>query len=138
MHVKSTPFDFRKPKSIGTDLKLKENDEQFKLAGGYDHHFVLRKKKNTVLKLAATVFDPQSGRKMEVFTDEPCIHFFSANYFNGSDIGKMGKPINFRESFALETQRFPFVPNQKTFPTIILNPGVTYKAKTVYRFSVVK
>lgn len=137
-NVKSTSFDFRNAKPIGKHLKLNENDEQFKLAGGYDHHFVLSKKKSNVLKLAATVFDPQSGRKMEVFTDEPCIHFFSANFFKGDDIGKMGKPINFRESFALETQRFPFTQNQKQFPSIILHPGETYKAKTIYRFTVVK
>ncbi|MEI6556280.1 MAG: aldose epimerase family protein [Paludibacter sp.] len=138
MSVKNTPFDFRKPKPIGKDLNLKKTDEQLKLAGGYDHHFVLSKKKNNVLKLSATAFDPQSGRKMEVFTDEPCIHFFTANFFNGSDIGKTGKPINYRESFALETQRFPFVPNQKTFPAIILNPSEKYEAKTIYRFSIVK
>ena len=138
MNVKNTPFDFRKPKKIGKDLTLEKTDVQLRFAGGYDHHFVLRKKKSNVLKLAATVIDPQSGRKMEVFTNEPCIHFFSANFFNGSDIGKMGKPINFRESFALETQRFPLVPNQKSFPAIILNPSETYKAKTIYRFSVVK
>jgi aldose 1-epimerase len=138
LSVAFTPFDFRKAKPIGKNLKLEKTDEQLKLVGGYDHHFVLSKKKNNIMKLAATVVDSQSGRKMEVFTDEPCIHFFTANFFNGSDIGKMGKPINYRESFALETQRFPFVPNQKSYPTIILQPGETYKAKTVYRFSVVK
>lgn len=138
MSVKNTPFNFRKPKPIGKDLILEKADEQLKFAGGYDHHFVLSKKKSNVLKLAATAFDPQSGRKMEVFTDEPCIHFFTANFFNGSDIGKMGKPINYRESFALETQRFPFLSDQKSFPSIILKPGEQYKAKTIYRFSVVK
>jgi len=138
LNVNYTPFDFRKPKPIGQDLILEKTDEQLKLAGGYDHHFVLSKKKSNIMKLAATVVDPQSGRKMEVLTNEPCIHFFSANFFNGSDIGKMEEPINYRESFALETQRFPFVPNQKSYPTIILNPGETYKAKTLYRFSVVK
>jgi len=138
MSVKNTPFDFRKPKPIGKDLNLEKTDEQLKFAGGYDHHFVLSKKKSNGMKLAATVIDPQSGRKMEVFTDEPCIHFFSANFFNGSDIGKTGKPINFRESFALEIQRFPWTQNQKQFPSIILHPGETYQAKTIYCFSVVK
>ncbi|MFZ4582630.1 MAG: hypothetical protein ACOYM7_08260 [Paludibacter sp.] len=75
---------------------------------------------------------------MEVYTNEPCIHFFTANFFNGSDIGKMGKPINYRESFALETQRFPLLPDSKSYPSITLNPGEKYEAKTVYRFSVVK
>ena len=117
---------------------MEKTDEQLKFAGGYDHHFMLSKKKSNLMRLATTVTDPQSGRKMEVFTDEPCIHFFSANFFKGDDIGKMGKPINYRESFALETQRFPFVTNQKQFASIILHPGEKYEAKTVYRFSVVK
>ena len=138
MSVKNTPFDFRKPKPVGKDLGMEKTDEQLKFAGGYDHHFVLSKKKCNLMKLAATATDPQSGRKMEVFTNEPCIHFFSANFFKGDDIGKMGKPINYRESFALETQRFPFVTNQKQFASIILHPGEKYEAKTVYRFSVVK
>jgi aldose 1-epimerase len=138
MSVKNTPFDFRKPKPIGKDLILEKTDEQLKFAGGYDHHFVLNKKMSNVMKLAASVVDPQSGRKMEVFSDEPCIHFFSGNFFNGFDVCKMGKPINYRESFALETQRFPLLPDSKSYPSITLNPGEKYKAKTVYRFTVVK
>lgn len=138
MSVKNTPFDFRKPKSIGKDLVLEKTDDQLRFAGGYDHHFVLSKKKSSIMKLAATAFDPLSGRKMEVFTNEPCVHFFSANFFNGSDTDKNGRPINFRESFALETQRFPFLPDQKSYPSIILQPGEKYEAKTIYRFSVLK
>lgn len=134
MHVKNTPFDFRKPKSIGKDLMLEKTDEQLKFAGGYDHHFVLSKKKMNVMKLAVTAVDPQSGRKMEILTNEPCIHVFSGNFFDGSDIGKMNKPINFRESFALETQRFPYSQNQKQFTSIILHPGEKYEVKTIYRF----
>ena len=136
MRVKNTPFDFRKAKTIGKDLIQEKSDEQLKYGGGYDHHFVLSNKKNNVMKLAAIVVDPHSGRKMEVFTDEPCIHFFTANFFKGDDIGKMGEPINFRESFALETQRFPFS-NQKSFPSVFLHPGEKYEAKTIFRFSVV-
>lgn len=138
LKVKSTPFDFISPKIIGSDLTTDNQDEQLKFAGGYDHHFVLKSKKTNEIKLAATVVEPKSGRKMEVFTDEPCLHFFSANFFKGTDIGKMGKPYNFRESFALETQRFPMVPNSKLFESIILNPGETYEAKTIYRFSITK
>jgi aldose 1-epimerase len=136
MRVKNTPFDFRKAKTIGKDLIQEKSDEQLKFGGGYDHHFVLSSKKNNVMKLAAIVVDLHSGRKMEVFTDEPCIHFFSANFFKGDDIGKMGEPINFRESFALETQRFPFS-NQKSFPSVFLHPGEKFEAKTIFRFSVV-
>ncbi|MCX6307807.1 MAG: galactose mutarotase [Bacteroidia bacterium] len=135
--VNSSPFDFRKPKTIGKDLSKEKSDDQLKVGGGYDHHFVLSFKKSPVVKLVATVVEPLSGRKMEVFTNEPCIHLFTANFFNGSDIGKLGKPINFRESFALETQRFPFAPDQNKIPPIILNPGVTYEATTILRFSTV-
>lgn len=138
LKVKSTAFDFISPKIIGSDLTNNTQEDQLKFAGGYDHHFVLKNRKTSEMKLAATVIDPKSGRKMEIFTDEPCIHFFSANFFKGTDIGKMGKPFNYRESFALETERFPMVPNSKVFGSIILNPGETYEAKTIYRFTVAK
>lgn len=136
--VKSTPFDFRKAKAIGKDLIFEDVNEQLKLAGGYDHHFIVKKKKNKEMIVAATVVEPSSGRKMEVLTQEPCLHFFSANFFKGADIGKMGKPINYRESFALETQRYPYSTDPKLFPTIILNPSDTYETKTIFRFSVVE
>ena len=113
-------------------------NQQLKLAGGYDHHFVLKQNKKNEMIVAATVVEPNSGRKMEVLTQEPCIHFFSANFFKGTDIGKMGKPINYRESFALETQRYPYSSDSKLFPTIILNPTDKYETKTIFRFSVVQ
>ena len=97
---------------------------------------VLIKKKKSGMTLAATVVEPHSGRKMEILTLEPCIHFFSANFFKGADIGKMGKPINYRESFALETQRYPYSPDQNIFPTILLYPGLLYETKTIFRFSI--
>ena len=133
--VKATPFDFRKSTTIGKGLSFESTNEQLKIAGGYDHHFVVNKKKKNEMTLAATVVEPHSGRKMEVLTFDPCIHFFSANFFKGADIGKMGKPINYRESFALETQRYPYSPDQKTFPTIVLNKGEIYETKTIYRFT---
>lgn len=136
--VKNTPFDFRKQKQIGKDLNLEETNEQLKNAGGYDHSFVLNKKKTNSLSLAAVVVEPLSGRKMEISTTEPCVHFFSANFFKGTDIGKNGKPFNYRESFALETQRYPFSPFQNSFPSILLHTGEKYEAKTIYRFTVVK
>ena len=136
LSVKSTPFDFRKPKAIGRDLMYEKTNEQLKIAGGYDHRFVLSRSKNPTMKLTATVLDPTSGRKMEVLTNEPCIHVFTANFFNGSDIGKMGEPLNYRESVALETQRFPYAANSKSSKSILLMPGETYSAKTILRFSV--
>jgi aldose 1-epimerase len=136
--VKSTPLDFRKEKAMGKDLIFEDVNQQLKLAGGYDHHYVLNRNKKNKIMPAATVVEPNSGRKMEVFSQEPCIHFFSANFFKGTDIGKMGKPINYRESFALETQRYPYSSDSKLFPSIILNPTDKYETKTTFRFSIVE
>ena len=132
-----TPFDFRKGKFIGKDIILENSNEQLKIAGGYDQSYVLKKKKSNKIVLAATVVDPKSGRKLEVLTNNLGIHFFSANFFKGTDVGKMGKPFHFRESFALETQDYNS-PNQKSFPSLILKPGEKYETYTVYHFSSIK
>jgi len=136
--VNETPFDFLTMKTIGQGLRFENEDEQLKFAGGYDHHWVLNKKKKNELTLAATVVEPKSGRKMEVFTLAPCIHFFSANFFNGADTGKIGTPIQYRASFAMETQSYPYAEDRNLFPSIILNPGEQYQTKTIFRFSVEK
>ncbi|NOY97160.1 MAG: galactose-1-epimerase, partial [Chlorobi bacterium] len=81
---------------------------------------------------------PGSGRKMEIFTTEPGIQFYGGNFMDGSDIGKSGKPYNYRESFALETQHFPDSPNNSSFPSIILRPGEVYHTSSIYKFSVVE
>lgn len=137
LKVSGTPFDFRKGKSIGKDIVLETSDEQLKIGTGYDQSYVLKRKKNSKIVLAATVVDPESGRKLEVFTNNMGVHFFSANFFKGTDIGKMGKPFHYRESFALETQDYNS-PNQKSFPTMILKPGEKYETFTVYHFSCLK
>ena len=129
-----TPFDFRKGKPIGKDIILENANEQLKIAGGYDQSYVLKKKKSNKIVLAATVVDPKSGRKLEVLTNNLGVHFFSANFFKGNDIGKMGKPLHFRESFALETQDYNSS-NQKSFPTLLLKPAEKYETYTVYHFS---
>ena len=136
--VERTPFDFRKGKPVGVDIILENSNEQLKLTGGYDQNFVLKKRQSNKLVLAAKVFEPNSGRKLEVFTNDLCVHFFSANFFKGGDIGKIGKPFNYRASFALETQNFPDAPNQKIFPSIILKPGEKYESYTIYHFSTIK
>ena len=132
-----TPFDFRKGKSIGKDIIFENNNEQLKIAGGYDQTYVLKKKQSAKIVLAATVIDPKSGRKLEVLTNNLGVHFFSANFFKGTDVGKMEKPFNFRESFALETQDYNS-PNQKSFPTLLLKPGEKYERHTIFRFSSLK
>jgi aldose 1-epimerase len=137
LKVEGTPFDFRKAKPIGKDIILETSNEQLKIAGGYDQSYVLKKKHSAKIVLAATVVDPKSGRKLEVLTNNLGVHFFSANFFKGTDVGKMGKPFNFRESFALETQDYNS-PNQKSFPMLILKPGEKYETYTVYHFSSIK
>ncbi len=137
LDVEGTPFDFRKAKPIGKDIVLENSDEQLKIAGGYDQSYVLKKMHSAKIVIAATVVDPKSGRKLEVFTNNLGVHFFSANFFKGTDVGKMGKPLNFRESFALETQDYNS-PNQKSFSTLILKPGQKYETYTVYHFSTTK
>ena len=134
--VEGTPFDFRTPKTIGRDLNLQETDLQMEYGGGYDHNFVLNKEKDGEMSLAAYVIDPKSGRRMDIFTEEPGIQFYGGNFMDGSDIGKYGKKFLYRESFALETQHFPDSPNQPSFPNTILNPGEVYQSKSVYKFSV--
>jgi aldose 1-epimerase len=136
--VKETPFDFRKMKTMGQGLSFEKLNEQLKFAAGYDHHFVLNKKKKNDITLAASVVEPNSGRKMEIFTAAPCLHFFSANFFNGSDTGKSGMPIKYRESFAMETQNYPYAEDRNLFPSIILNPGEQYETTTIFRFSTEK
>ena len=134
LKVAGTPFDFRKGKPIGKDIILENANEQLKIGGGYDQSYILKNKKSNKILLAATVVDPKSGRKLEVLTTNLGIHFFSANFFKGADIGKMGKPFHFRESFALETHDYNS-PNQKSFPTLLLKPGEKYETYTVYHFS---
>lgn len=133
--VKGTPFDFTSPKKIGRDIG--QANQQIECGGGYDHNFVLNKS-NPVdgMTLAATAYEPTSGRFMEVYTEEPGIQFYCGNFLDGRLKGKAGKPYVYRGGFCLETQHYPDSPNQPNFPSTILRPGEKYKTKTVYRFSV--
>lgn len=136
--VEGTPFDFRTPQAIGQDLVMEAENEQLKNGLGYDHNFVLNKEKQGEMTLAAIVVEPNSGRKMEVFTEEPAIQFYGGNFMDGSDSGKHGKSFDYRESFALETQHIPDSPNQPQFASIILEPGKKYETSSIYKFSVEK
>ena len=133
--VKGTPFDFTSEKRIGLDLNREH--PQLRYGHGYDHNFVLSTgDKPGQMTLAATVYEPQSGRYMEVFTEEPGLQFYSGNFLNGRLTGKGGKPYIRNGAFCLETQHFPDSPNQVSFPSTILHPGETYSTKSMYRFSV--
>ena len=136
--VEGTPFDFRAGKAIGTDLDQQATNLQLKYGPGYDHNFALNKPSAGEMTLAATVIEPKSGRKMEVFTQEPALQFYGGNFMDGADTGKSGKKYNYRETFALETQHFPDSPNNTNFPSVILNPGDVYQTSSIYRFSVVQ
>lgn len=129
--VKGTPFDFLEPHKIGE--RINADEEQVKIGGGYDHCFVLNQKTPGELSLAASVSDPASGRKMEVWTTEPGVQFYTGNFLNGAP-GKGGKPYNYRYAFCLETQHFPDSPNRPEFPSTVLKPGETYKSTTIYKF----
>lgn len=132
--VTGTPFDFREPKAIGTDLAVE--NEQLKNGAGYDHNWVLDRKSDTGLELAASVWEPASGRYMEVWTDQPALQFYGGNFFNGTTYGKHGKTLNFRESIALETQKYPDTPHHAHFPSTLLNPGEKYVHSCIYKFMI--
>ncbi|WP_420458882.1 aldose epimerase family protein [Neolewinella sp.] len=131
--VEGTPFDFRQPTPIGE--RIEADDEQIRFGGGYDHNFVLNRS-GEGLQQIATVYEPESGRTLEVETTEPGVQFYSGNFLDGSNIGKGGQPYELRTGFCLETQHFPDSPNQPDFPSTILQPGETYTSTTVYRFGV--
>ncbi len=133
--VEGTPFDFNKPKPIGQDLEVE--NEQLKYGMGYDHNFVLNENSTDEdgLLLAAKVLEPKSGRTLEVFTDEPGLQFYGGNFLKGNT-GKSGKKYDFRGAFCLETQHFPDSPNQENFPSTMLLPGDKYTSTCVYKFGV--
>lgn len=127
-----TPFDFTKAKAIGRDIE--QSHEQLEFGLGYDHNFVVDGTPGE-MRLAARVYEPTSGRVMEVRTQEPGIQFYCGNFLDGRLKGKSGKTYIHRGGFCLETQHFPDSPNQPNFPTTILKPGEEYKTKTVFAFS---
>ena len=132
--VTGTPFDFRKAKAIGTDLAVE--NEQLRNGGGYDHNWVLDRRTAEGLELAASVYEPASGRYMEVWTDQPALQFYGGNFFDGTTYGKYGRALEYRESIALETQKYPDTPHHAHFPSTLLNPGEDYTHECVYRFGV--
>ena len=130
--VEGTPFDFREPKTIGQDLEVEH--DQLKNGAGYDHNWVLDRTTESELEMAASVWEPVSGRYMEVWTDQPALQFYGGNFFDGKTTGKYGRALNYRESIALETQKYPDTPNHTHFPSTLLNPGENYTHVCVYRF----
>ena len=131
--VSGTPFDFRQSHRIGDRIQTK--DEQLKLAGGYDHNFVVN---GEGLRLAAKAFDPESGRTLTVTTTEPGVQFYSGNFLDGSVLDGDGRPFEKYAGFCLETQHFPNSPNEVEFSSTILRPGQVLHSTTVFEFGVQK
>jgi aldose 1-epimerase len=126
------PFDFRQPMTIGA--RIGADDEQLRIANGYDHNWVLDKPPGE-LGLVASVLEPASGRRLEVLSTAPGLQFYSGNSLDGSITGKGGRPYGFRSGFCLEPQGFPDAPNQPRFPSVLLTPGEVYRTTIIHRFS---
>ncbi len=123
--VEGTPMDFRHPHVIGERIA--------KVPGGYDHTWVLKNKHDSALQLAARLWGPQSGRLLEVYTDQPGIQFYAGNTLD-NDQGKQGTVYAQHDALCLETQHFPDSPNHPDFPSVVLKPGEKFVSQTVYRF----
>ena len=130
--VAGTPMDFTKPTVIGE--RLDADFEALKFGGGYDHCWVLGQ--GTGLRLAARVKNPETGRVMEVSSNQPAIQFYGGNFLDGTVKGKGGVSYAKRSALCLETEGFPDAPNRPAFPSCVLRPGETYQHVMVHRFSV--
>jgi len=132
--VKGTPLDFTSPTRIGA--RIDDGYDQIVLGHGYDHNWVInRKSKDDNLVLAARMYEPTSGRVLEVSTTQPGVQFYTGNFLDGTVTGKHGHVYKRRYGFCLETQHFPDSPNHPDFPSTILRPGQTFHQKTVFKFS---
>ena len=131
--VTGTPMDFTTLTAIGA--RIRENYDQIRFGpGGYDHNWVLNSSDGS-LALAATAYEPTTGRVMDVYTTEPGIQFYAGNFLDGTITGKAGQTYPQHAGFCLETQHFPDSPNQPNFPATVLQPGQTYRTTTSYQFS---
>ncbi len=131
--VAGTALDFRTLTPIGA--RIRSAEPQMQIARGYDHNFVLRKPRGEALPLAAKLYDPPSGRLLELRTTEPGLQVYSANHFNGTVMSAAGSMIRQSDAVALETQHFPNSPNRPNFPSTILRPGEVFRSTTTFHFT---
>lgn len=131
--VAGTPMDFRTATIIGA--RINDPYEQLAFGKGYDHNWVLKSPAGSVRK-AVDLFEPISGRAMEVFTDQPGVQFYTGNFLDGKSVGKNNVWYQQRTGLCLETQAFPDSPNKPQFPSTTLRPGQVYRQTTLYKFSV--
>ncbi|MEU6392037.1 aldose epimerase family protein [Streptomyces sp. NPDC046939] len=130
--VAGTPFDFRRPKAIGDDIRAAH--PQLVTAKGFDHNWVLDKGITSRPVHFATLRDPRSGRTLKIATDQPGVQFYSGNFLDGTLVGPSGRTYRQSDGLCLETQHFPDSPNQPAFPSTVLRPGQTYRSTTVHSF----
>ncbi|MEU6603644.1 aldose epimerase family protein [Streptomyces shenzhenensis] len=132
--VAGTPFDFRRAKAVGRDIR--DGHPQLVTAKGFDHNFVLDKGVTARPEHIATLRDPRSGRTLKIATDQPGVQFYSGNFLDGSLVGTSGRTYRQGDGLCLETQHFPDSPNQPSFPSTVLRPGQTYRTTTIHTFGV--
>ena len=134
--VEGTPMDFRTATAIGARID-NYDFEQLKNGHGYDHNYVLNTQ-GDISQVAAKVYDPKSGRTLEVYTNEPGVQVYAGNFLDGSLTGKKGITYNQRASVCLETQKYPDTPNKPEWPSAVLRPGEKYMSQCIFKFSVDK
>ena len=133
--VKGTPFDFTTSREIGE--RIDADDEQTRNGAGYDHCFVLNKREVGELSFAAKIYEPVSGRTMEVYTTEPGVQVYTDNWADGYK-GQLGATFPRRSAICFEAQHFPDSPNRPYFPSVVLKQGETYTQTTIYKFGTEK
>lgn len=131
--VEGTPLDYREFELMSKGIH--SDHDQIIKGKGYAAAMVIKEDNDTRIQKVAEAYSDKTGIKMEVYSDQASLQIYNAWFFNGSDIGKQGKPYNFSGGFVLETQGFPDAPNHKNFPSIVLNPGKKYKCITTYTFT---
>jgi aldose 1-epimerase len=133
--VAGTPLDFTRPTPIGAHIR--DSFQQLLFGQGYDFNYVLNRPSpiDRSLILAATAFDPVSGRILDVYTTEPGIQLYTGNFLDGTLVGKSGHTYRQSDAFTLETQHFPDSPNHPNFPSTVLRPGEEFTSTTIYQFS---
>lgn len=133
--VEGTPMDFRTPQIVGS--RINDKFQQLIFGAGYDHCYVLNKEEQGTLTFAAKCIEPNSGRSLEVYTTEPGVQLYTANWHSGFK-GYHGATFPARSAICFEAQRFPDTPNKGHFPSAVLVPGETYHQVTVYKFGIEK
>jgi len=133
--VAGTPLDFREPHLVGE--RIDDDYEQLQKGGGYDHNWVIKRSgEGNETILAATVWVPENGRTMEVYTDQPGVQVYTGNFMDGTSASKGSATYGKRSAICLETQHFPDSPNQPQFPSVTLRPEEKYNHVCIYKFSI--